>query len=227
VVPGWNTAAHVEHVIGKARNVMVIDTSSILRRAAQASIVAVLAGLAAACGSGGATAAGGHHHRHHAGAPSGGGSGVVLTASATPKCATSGLAVWLGVGAGGAAAGSTTYPLEFTNVSSASCHLFGYPGVSASSGHQIGKAAGRAPSGSEQTVTLAPGATAHALLQITDVANFPPSDCKPVTASGLQVYPPGQFSAAFVPFPVRACSSTAETFLSVSPVQAGVGVPGH
>ena len=208
---------------------MNIDAASILRRTAQAAALSALAGLLAACGSAGQTAASGHH-RHHGGqgaAGSGGGSSIVLTSSATPKCATSGLAVWLGVGAGGAAAGSTYYPLEFTNVSSSSCHLFGYPGVSASSGHQVGKAASRNPSSSAQTVVLAPGATAHALLQVTDVSNFPPASCKPVTAGGLQVYPPGQFSAAFIPFPLKACSGTSETFLSVSPVQPGVGIPGR
>ena len=209
---------------------MVIDAASILKRAAQVATLGALAGLAAACGSAGQTAASGHHHHHNGGqgaASSGGGSSIVLTSSATPKCATSGLAVWLGVGAGGAAAGSTYYPLELTNVSGSSCHVFGYPGVSASSGHQVGKAASRNPSTSPQAVVLAPGATAHALLQVTDVSNFPPASCKPVTASGLQVYPPDQFSAAFIPFPFKACSGTGETFLSVSPVQPGVGVPGH
>jgi hypothetical protein len=208
---------------------MVIEAGTILKRTAQAVTVGALVGFAAACGSAGQTAATGHHHHHNGGggASSGGGSSIVLTSSATPKCATSGLAVWLGVGAGGAAAGSTYYPLEFTNVSGSSCHLFGYPGVSASSGHQVGKAADRNPSSSAQTVVLAPGATAHALLQVTDVSNFPASSCKPVTASGLQVYPPDQFSAAFIPFPLRACSGTSETFLSVSPVQPSVGVPGH
>ena len=177
---------------------MVIDAASILRRAAQVATLGALAGLAAACGSAGQTAASGHHH-HHSG----------------------------GQGAGGAAAGSTYYPLELTNVSGSSCHVFGYPGVSASSGHQVGKAASRNPSTSPQAVVLAPGATAHALLQVTDVSNVPPASCKPVTASGLQVYPPDQFSAAFIPVPLRACSGTSETFLSVSPVQQSVGVPGH
>jgi hypothetical protein len=38
-------------------------------------------------------------------------------AAVSPSCTTSGLVVWLGVGEGGAAAGSTYYPLEFTNTS--------------------------------------------------------------------------------------------------------------
>src|SRR5262249_46343599 len=157
---------------------MVTVAASILKPAARAVAVCGLVGLAAACGSAGQTAASGHHHHHHGGAASsGGGSSVVLTSSATPKCATSGLAVWLGVGAGGAAAGSTYYPIELTNVSGSSCHLFGYPGVSASSGHQVGKAASRNPSAGAQTVVLAPGAAAHAVLQVTDVSNFPPSSC--------------------------------------------------
>ena len=52
-------------------------------------------------------------------------------AAVARSCTTSGLAVWLGVGEGGAAAGSTYYPLEFTNTSNHRCRLPGFPGVSA------------------------------------------------------------------------------------------------
>ena len=62
--------------------------------------------------------------------------------ASTPPCATSGLEVWLGLGVGGAAAGSTYYPMEFTNVTGRTCHLFGFPGVSAIyDGHQAGSPA--------------------------------------------------------------------------------------
>jgi len=148
-------------------------------------------------------------------------------ASTTPSCATSALAVWLGLGAGGAAAGSTYYPLEFSNVSHHACHLFGFPGVSAYDGHQLGSPAARDRSRPARTVTLAPGATAHTVLQIVDVLNFPAARCKPVTASALRVYPPNQFAAAEIPFSFRACSVKGEVFMSVQPVQPGVGVPGY
>jgi len=147
--------------------------------------------------------------------------------STTARCATSALAVWIGVGEGGATAGSTFYPLELTNVSSHTCHLFGFPGVSAWRGHQLGSAASRNHAVAKHTVTLLPHETAHTVLQISDVSNFPRSQCKPVTAFGLKVIPPDERSAAGVPFSFRACSKTGPIFLTVQPVQPGVGVPGY
>ena len=58
---------------------------------------------------------------------------------ATPRCSLSQLTVWIGL-PGSGAAGSTAYPLEFSNTSGRTCHLLGYPGVSAFG-------AGRAPAG--------------------------------------------------------------------------------
>lgn len=148
--------------------------------------------------------------------------------TATPRCTTGGLAVWLGVGGGGGAAGSVSYPLELTNVSSRTCHLFGFPGVSAlAAGRQAGSAAGRDRTRPAQTVTLRPGATAHAVVRIADVSAFAPAACRPVTADGLRVYPPGAFTAATVPFRFRACSAKGPVFLTVTATQPRVGVPGH
>ena len=152
------------------------------------------------------------------------------TSAGIPRCATSGLEVWLGVGAGGAAAGSTYYPMEFTNVSGHTCHLFGYPGVSARyQGHQAGSPARwvRSPFSAKRTVTLGPGATAHTVLQITSVANIPPARCRPVTATDLRVYPPGRFTAADIPFSFRACSVKGPVFMRVQYLQPGAGIPGH
>ena len=129
--------------------------------------------------------------------------GAQTAAATTPRCTTAGLEVWLGVGGGGGQAGSIAYPMEFTNVSGHACHLFGFPGVSAEvAGHQAGSAARRDHSAPEQTVTLRAGATAHTVLQIADVSAFPASSCKPVTADGLTVYPPGAFNAGPDPVPV-------------------------
>jgi hypothetical protein len=150
------------------------------------------------------------------------GSSVAMTRA----CATSGLEIWLGLGEGGAAAGSTYYPLEFTNISNLRCRLFGFPGVSALAGGQLGSAAQRNRAHPKQPVTLLPGASAHTVLQITNVGNFSSSKCKPADASALRVYPPGQFSAAEIPFIFRACSAKGPIFLSVEPIQAGIGIPG-
>jgi Protein of unknown function (DUF4232) len=153
--------------------------------------------------------------------------GSSAASGTTPACSTSHLAVWIGVGAGGGAAGSTYYPLEFTNRSSQSCHLYGFPGVSATAnGRQAGSAAQRNHLAPERSIVLAPGASAHALLQITDVANFDRTACRPVTAAGLVVYPPNQTASAFIPFRFAACAARGPAFLSVGPVQARVGIPG-
>jgi hypothetical protein len=154
--------------------------------------------------------------------------GAQTAASTTPRCKTPGLEVWLGVGAGGGQAGSIVYPLEFTNVSGHTCHLYGFPGVSAEvAGNQVGSAAGRDHSVPARTVTLRNRATAHSFLQITDVSAFPPASCKPITAGGLTVYPPGAFTAAQIPFRFRACSAKGPVFLSVKTVQPRVGIPGR
>jgi hypothetical protein len=147
--------------------------------------------------------------------------------ASTPACASSALAVWLGLGEGGGTAGSTYYPLELTNVTGSACHLLGFPGVSAWSGHQLGSPAQRDHSHPAQTVTLAAGDTAHALLRITDVGNLPAASCGPTTAAELKVFPPNERSARFVPFTFRACSKAGPAFLSVQAVQPGVGVPGY
>lgn len=139
----------------------------------------------------------------------------------TPACATSGVVAWLNTEAGGAAAGSTYYKLEFTNLSGRSCTLRGYPVVSAVDlhGRRVGSAAGRNPTGPPRTITLKPGASAAAVLQIADAYNYPAATCHRTTAAGLRVYPPNQTQAKTVPFPFLACSRTGPTYLSVAPVQ--------
>jgi hypothetical protein len=144
----------------------------------------------------------------------------------TQACGTPALAVWLGVGEGGGTAGSTYYPLELTNISSRSCRLFGFPGVSAVAGNQLGSPAQRNRAHPTYRVTLLPGSTAHTLLQIVDVGNFPASSCKPTQASALRVYPPDQLSAAEIPFSFRVCSAKGPIFLTVQAIQPGVGIPG-
>ena len=188
--------------------------------------LAVVAVFLVGCASG--------HKRAASVAPAGSTSSGTGTATApsapsstTARCATSALAVWLGVGEGGATAGSTFYPLELTNVSSHACHLFGFPGVSAWRGHQLGSPAQRNHAVPKHTVTLAPGETAHTVVQITDVGNFSASQCKPVLATGLKVIPPNERTALGVPFGFRACSKAGPIYLTVQPVQSGVGVPGY
>jgi hypothetical protein len=134
----------------------------------------------------------------------------------------------------GAAAGSTYYPIKFTNTSGNSCTLFGYPGVSFSSGpsgSRIGRAASRNPAGKPVTVTLAGGASAHATVQVAEAGNYSASSCKPVTAHWLKVYPPNQVSPAFVKFTTQACSAMLPRStggqLSIYAMRSGPGKTGQ
>jgi Domain of unknown function (DUF4232) len=149
------------------------------------------------------------------------------TRTATPSCKTANLAVWLGLGEGGAAAGSVYHPLELSNVSRHTCSLHGFPGVSAVRSRQLGSPAGRDRTHPPRTVTLAPGHTAHAILRIVNVLNCPASRCRPVAAAGLRVYPPNQRAAREIPFAFRACSRRGPVYLSVTAVEPRIGIPGH
>lgn len=143
-------------------------------------------------------------------------------AASAPRCNTSHLEVWFGLGLGGGTAGSIFYPLEFSNVSHRACTLNGFPGVSAvgNGGGQVGPPASR--NGQHHgTVTLAPGATAHAILRVVDAGAVCSS---PVTATSLKVFPPGATRSQSIPFSFAACPHSG--VLIVGPVRAGVGIPG-
>ncbi|MBV9447058.1 MAG: DUF4232 domain-containing protein [Streptosporangiaceae bacterium] len=152
-------------------------------------------------------------------------------------CRSAGLDAWLGVaadsGAGpliraeSTAGASVVYTLEFTNVSGQTCSLYGYPGVWAYTGdRQIGSPATLDTSIRPHVVTLAPGATAHAMLRYTRTASFGSAACRQVTVPGLRVYPPRAGSAVLVPLSIPACSREGPDFLSVEPVQPRAGIPG-
>jgi Protein of unknown function (DUF4232) len=138
-------------------------------------------------------------------------------------CATSALHVVVPSGGGGAAAGSTYYPIQFSNTSSSPCTLYGYPGVSfvgAVGGSQIGAAATRDPQLPAKLISLSPGQTVHATLQVVDAMNYPAGDCGLVTAHWLKIYPPNQTAPVYVSFTAQTCSKP-KTVLSVQTVQTG------
>jgi hypothetical protein len=113
-------------------------------------------------------------------------------------------------GAEGAAAGSSYLTIDFTNTSGRTCTLFGYPGVALttgmSPGSEVGDPATRATTHPAVVITLMSGQTATALVQIVDVLNYPTTQCEPVSGSYLQVYPPGQTAATYLPFQARTCA---------------------
>jgi len=149
-------------------------------------------------------------------------------APATGRCIEGDLTDWIGI-PGGATAGSTYYQLEISDTSSAACTMYGFPGVSAlgPGGVHLGSAASRLAGYPEQKITLQPGETAHVVLQITDVGNYPPSVCHAKAADALFVYAPGDYSAKEIPFSFQACAKKGPIFLHVSPTIAGTGIPGY
>jgi hypothetical protein len=129
------------------------------------------------------------------------------------------------------AAGSTYYPLNFTNRSPKACEMYGYPGVSfvtagGGAGRQIGPAALRSTSFTKLAVRLAPGGSAHAWLKVSVAANYPASACDPVTAGWLKVYPPQETVAGYVSQTFSACDSPNAPLLAILPVRAGKGAVG-
>ena len=155
------------------------------------------------------------------------------SSASTPRsCTTADLDVWLNTNGNGAA-GSTYYNLNLTNLSAATCTLYGYPGISAitQAGVQVGSAAARDSAHAVSLITLTSArsakgletSTAHntatVILQIAVAENFPQTTCVPITAAGLRVYPPNQKESTVVPFPFVACGKSGPRVLHVEAVE--------
>jgi len=222
-------------------------SAQVARRTGIATLLLTTAVLAAACASGNGGTAGGAPSSSTApatqgasassSAPQPAGTSAAPSSpsstSSTAGCATGNLKATIVTGEGGAAAGSTYYPLNLTNTGSSACSLFGYPGVSwvtAPSGSQIGRAATRNPVLTPASVVLAPGQTAHVTIQVVDAQNYEKSTCQPVTAHWLKIFPPGQFTALYVKFSALTCSAKLPaklgSTLTVDAVKAGQGKAG-
>jgi|HubBroStandDraft_4_1064222.scaffolds.fasta_scaffold313488_1 hypothetical protein len=214
-----------------------------LAAAAAAAVALAGCGSAAAPGSeagtagpGGAAGAAGPGAGAGSGVPA---SGAVSAAPGAPAsapggapvpsaaaCTTAGLQVRLDTAAAGVAAGTYDVPLEFTNVSGTDCLLTGYPAVALTSGQagqQIGTEAAVDRSVTAAVVTLAPGAVAHAWLEISDAADYPAKTCRPVTAAGFRVVVPGGQVASYLADRVPACKGQVPGggILVVGPAQPG------
>ncbi len=215
------------------------------RRISAAAALLCTGALAAACGSTSSNNSAGSQPSTAASAAASAAStpssAPASTAPATPPstpsapaCSPADLSAAVNASPGGAAAGSTYYPLNFTNTSKSSCYLYGYPGVSfvtGPSGSQIGEPASRNPAIAPSTVILPAGGTAHVTIQVVDALNYSKSDCKPVTAHWLKVFPPGQFTALYIKFSALTCSAQLPpklgSPLSVDAVKGGQGQPGQ
>jgi Protein of unknown function (DUF4232) len=161
------------------------------------------------------------------------GSTVSAGGAGLSACPAPALRISLGSPGGpgaGQAAGNSYETIDFINDSRRSCDLYGYPGVSfaGSTGATIGNPARRSGN-SAVHVTVAPGGTAHAWLNVANAMNYPAQKCHMVTAHRLRVFPPNQTAAIYVTLSggEPACSSTAETIMVVYPVRAGTGMQGQ
>jgi hypothetical protein len=144
--------------------------------------------------------------------------------TATKACPASSLVVWAGPEPGGSAAGSAYYRIEFTNLSTATCTLSGFPKVNAVDlkGRRIGAFAAAEAGKKAAKVTLAPGQVASAQLRIVDALNYPADKCKATTAAGLRVAIPGGSGNKIAPLAFETCVRATTKTLSVAPVQASV-----
>jgi hypothetical protein len=149
-------------------------------------------------------------------------------AAGTAACTSGGLRVSLGAANG--AAGSIYYPIQFRNVSGAACTLYGYPGVSfvaAQGAGQLGGAAARNSTFSPKLVTLAPGAVAHASVQVVVAQSYPAALCRPVTAHYLRVFPPGQVTPLYASLTATTCTGAipGRSTLGIYVVRPGANGP--
>src|SRR5690242_5992781 len=210
-----------------------MDTTLLLaRRALPAVALTCAAVLATGCGSSSSTSASGDASS----VPPAPSAPVSSPSPASPSsavpsptptgpgpCPTRSLQVKLGVSQG--TAGSVYTTIDFTNISSVTCTLYGYPGVSLQTArplHQIGKPAKENPATPRALVTLQPQTTANALLRITDAGNYPASECGMTTAHYLQVYPPNQTTPAYIRYKTQACSKPVR-LMTVDVVKRGSG----
>jgi hypothetical protein len=110
----------------------------------------------------------------------------------------------------------------FTNVSSSTCTLSGYPDVTfvtGPAGVQINQPA--EPNGLDvTTVVLGQSVTALAALYMSNVDMYSPEQCQPVTTAGIRARVPGTTDLRYVPTPQRVCSVNGVGVPSISPVRA-------
>lgn len=83
----------------------------------------------------------------------------------------------------------------------------------------MGKSARRDGGQRVKTVKLKNGGTAMARFRIVEAVNFPPAQCRAVSAAGIRVFPPNQPRSKTVPFPFPACSKNGPGFLGVQAVR--------
>lgn len=210
------------------RNAFVVaegDTmtwSRVVWRVAAAVAFAATAALAVTLARGGslhASLAAGPGSSSAPGSASGHARADARQAVAVRRCQTALLRITVRSGQAG------RYVVEFTNVSRAACSLRGYPTVSAYGAGQrkLGAAGARDTSAAARLVVLGHGESAASPVAAT-APSLPARRCRPVTASGLRVVPPGGNAGRLIQQSLTACSASgrdAPVYLRVRAVQPG------
>jgi hypothetical protein len=208
-------------------------TLRVARRAFAVAALIGVAALATACRSSPGTAAGNNaapaasDSTTPAATPAATTPAAQATTPAAPSgpspCPTRSLHVKLGATQG--TAGSVYTTIVFTNVSNSTCTLYGYPGVSLTTGKPvtvIGKTAKENPATPRRLVTLQPQTSASALLRIVDAHNYSASQCTPKSTTYLQVYPPNQTAPVRIKYKTTACAQPIN-LMTVDVVKPGTG----
>ena len=144
------------------------------------------------------------------------------TASGT-RCASA--ILHLEIGAGDNSAGHIGLVVIFTNTSSRTCTMYGYPGVSflTSGGAQINEPAKRSSAqGGPTLVPVLPGGRAHADLLLVNVANYAGNpNCQPTVSARIRVYPPDESAALFANTAQQLCEVKGTGVPVIYPVKLG------
>ncbi|MFI8524207.1 DUF4232 domain-containing protein [Promicromonospora sukumoe] len=140
------------------------------------------------------------------------------------RCQTPELAGSLVPVEGGGGAGHYEIEVVLKNEAPEECWLQGWPGVSFvgdNDGTQLGEAATFDRSSPHDTVTLAPGESAQAVVRVSNAENYG-DECGQTPADGLRIYPPGEKRSLFVQndqLQLMACADSDEPLLQVQALQ--------
>jgi hypothetical protein len=144
--------------------------------------------------------------------------------SASGRCQSPELAGSLVPVEGGGGAGHYEVQIVLKNEAPQTCTLQGWPGTSFvgdGDGEQIGAAATFDRSSLHGTVTLEPGASAQAVVRVSNAENYG-DECGQTPADGLRIYPPGEKRSLFVQndqLTLTACADIDDPLLQVQALQ--------
>jgi hypothetical protein len=137
-------------------------------------------------------------------------------------CEAHELAVWVNADSANPGAGNTYYNLDYTNIGDHACWLAGYPDVIAADfdGMPIGAPAEQLGYGPNLPVELAPGESAHSVLDYIQGSLTTPG-CMPERSSSLDVKAPSSHGWRSAFFVQDVCSHRSVISLKVGAVERG------